>query len=94
MHNEELTLRIGHQELVIRRRYETASIVNDILIAVWFIIGSVMFFSSDWTVTGTWCFLFGSIELAIRPIVRLSRHVHLQRLRGRHAAPHDTVQDF
>lgn len=83
-------MRIGHEELVIRRRYEAASIVNDILIALWFIAGSIMFFSEALTTAGTWCFLAGSIELLIRPIIRLSRQLHLRRLgTQRHEAAHD-----
>ncbi|WP_397544978.1 YrhK family protein [Saccharopolyspora pogona] len=35
-------LRIGHEELLIRKRYEFISIVNDFLIAVWFIAGSLL----------------------------------------------------
>ncbi len=75
-----ITLTIGHDELVIRRRYEVASILNDILVALWFIVGSVLFFSAATTIAGTWCFLAGSIELLIRPVIRLSRRVHLQRI--------------
>jgi hypothetical protein len=90
-----LTLRIGDEELVVRRRYEAASIANDILIALWFIVGSVMFFSEEWAVPGTWCFLIGSVELLIRPVIRLSRHVHLQRI-GAHrpGATPETTQDY
>lgn len=75
-----ITLTIGHDELIIRRRYEVLSILNDILVALWFIVGSVLFFSAATTVAGTWCFLAGSIELLIRPVLRLSRRVHLQRI--------------
>ncbi|PSK98672.1 YrhK-like protein [Haloactinopolyspora alba] len=87
-----LTIRIGHEELVIRQRYETASIVNDILIAVWFIVGSVMFFSEAWTTAGTWCFLIGSVELLIRPVIRLGRQVHLRRIQARN--PGEAAHDF
>ncbi|GAA1459164.1 YrhK family protein [Williamsia maris] len=75
-----LTVRIGHDELVIRQRWEVVSIVNDILIAIWFIAGSVLFFGESTTTAGTWLFLVGSIELLIRPMIRLARRVHLQRL--------------
>jgi hypothetical protein len=94
-----LTLHIGHDELVIRHRWEAASIANDALIAVWFIVGSVMFFFESWTTLGTWCFLAGSIELLVRPVIRLSRLLHLRRVRGRAGQPkaaglHDLGQDF
>ena len=75
-----LTFHIGHEELVIRKRYEVVSIVNDILVALWFIVGSALFFSEDTTTLGTWFFLVGSIELLIRPLIRLSRRVHLARM--------------
>lgn len=89
----KLTLQIGREQLVVvRQRYEIASIVNDILIALWFIAGSIMFFSDSWTRAGTWCFLFGSVELLIRPVIRLGRHVHLNRLTGEAQTEED--QDF
>ena len=75
-----LTIRIGPQELVIRRRYEAASIVNDVLIGLWFLIGSVFFFFDSLTRAGTVLFVIGSVEMLIRPVVRLARHLHLQRL--------------
>lgn len=90
--DSELTFRLGAEELVIRQRYEAVSILNDILIALWFIAGSIMFFFPAWETAGTWCFLAGSIELLIRPLIRLSRQVHLKRLSGR--STHEASQDF
>ena len=93
----QLALRIGKEELVIRQRYEAASVVNDILIALWFIVGSLLFFSEHWMQTGTWCFLLGSIQLLIRPAIRLQRQLHVQRLRQRNhrpPVPHDSSQDY
>lgn len=88
---QELTLRIGSEELVIRRRYEAASIVNDILIGLWFVAGSILFFFEATTTAGTWCFLAGSVELLIRPVIRLFRRVHLHRF-GMHQ--HEAAHDF
>lgn len=89
-----LRLRLGPEELIIRQRYEMVSIANDILIAVWFIVGSVMFFSPGWTRLGTWCFLLGSIELLIRPVIRLSRHLHLQSIRAAPEPGTESSQDY
>lgn len=74
---EDLDLELGNKELVLHNRYETLSIVNDVLIALWFIIGSILFFSESTTTIGTWFFLAGSVELLIRPVIRLSRNVHI-----------------
>ncbi|MDR7301449.1 YrhK family protein [Haloactinomyces albus] len=89
-----LVLRIGHEELLIRRRYEVLSIGNDILIALWFTVGSALFFFESTTTAGTWLFLVGSIELAIRPVIRLSRRMHLQRLRPAGQQAHESAGDF
>lgn len=78
-----IDLRIGREELVIRQRYEVLSIANDILIGVWFIVGSAMFLSPSHTELATWLFLVGSIQFTMRPVIRLSRRVHLHRIRAR-----------
>lgn len=92
--NAPLVVRVGRDELVIRQRYEIVSIANDILIALWFIAGSILFFTSDTITAGTWCFLLGSVELLIRPLLRLSRHLHLRHLRTATSPPPETPLDF
>ncbi|WP_086516884.1 YrhK family protein [Clavibacter michiganensis] len=87
-----MTLTIGHEELVIRRKYEVASIVNDIMVAAWFVVGSVLFFSESTTTAGTWLFLLGSIQLMIRPLIRLGRRVHLTRIGS--GSPGKSGRDF
>ncbi|GAA4788782.1 hypothetical protein GCM10023200_24210 [Actinomycetospora chlora] len=92
-----MTLHLGRDELVIRRRYEALSIVNDILIGLWFTIGSFLFFSESTTTAGTWLFVVGSIELLIRPLIRMTRVVHLRRRTGAttgEAIAHESGQDF
>ncbi len=78
----DLTFHIGHDELVIRQRYEVLSIANDILVGLWFIVGSVLFFFSSTSTLAIWLFLIGSIEMIIRPIIRLARKVHLGKIRS------------
>ncbi|MET4002233.1 MULTISPECIES: YrhK family protein [Arthrobacter] len=76
---QPLILHLGHEELIIRQRYETISIVNDLLIGLWFLVGSILFFSPALTHMGTWLFVLGSIEMLIRPAIRFTRRVHLGR---------------
>ena len=87
-----LNIRIGHEELVIRQRYEVVSICNDIVIAIWFIVGSVLFFSESTTFAATWLFLIGSVQMMIRPGIRLARRVHLQNIGAQ--TSHETSMDF
>ncbi len=77
-----LTLDIGHEELVIRRRYEALSIGNDVLIALWFLVGSILFFWEATMTVATWCFVLGSVEFLARPAIRLARLVHIRRAGG------------
>ncbi|MGZ4436955.1 MAG: YrhK family protein [Nocardioidaceae bacterium] len=84
-------LDIGREELVVRRRYEALSIGNDVLIALWFLVGSILFFWETTTTAATWCFLLGSIEFLVRPAIRLARLVHIRRIRG---SGLDSANDF
>jgi len=86
------TLRVGGDELVVRQKYEVVSIVNDIMVAAWFVAGSVLFFSESTTTVGTWLFLAGSVQLTVRPVIRLRRRVHLRRLG--HGGPTDSGDDY
>lgn len=73
----------GKHEIKISRRYEFYYNVNDILIALWFIIGSILFFYEATSFAGTWLFLIGSIQLLIRPGIRIVRSVHLRKANER-----------
>ncbi len=75
-----VTLKIGHEKLIIRRRYETLSIINDFLIGVWFLIGSFCFLTESLVIDGTWLFIIGSAQLLIRPGIRLAAHIHLHKI--------------
>ena len=74
-----LTLNLGPEQLVVNRRYEVASMLNDILTGLWFVVGSIFFFYDSMQIPATWLFLIGSIQLLIRPIIRIARDVHLRR---------------
>ncbi len=60
--------------------YELAYTLIDASAALLFIVGSIMFFSSAWVYTGTWCFLVGSAFFATKPTLRVVREFHLLRL--------------
>jgi hypothetical protein len=89
-----LALPLGRDELVIRQRYEVISIVNDILIGLLFLVGSVFFLTPELTHAGTWLFVLGSIDMLIRPVIRLSRRMHLGRYFPKLAAEPASGQDF
>ncbi|WP_159622385.1 YrhK family protein [Ruania rhizosphaerae] len=76
----DIHLVIGNEELVIRRLYQTLSIVNDIGIGLIFLIGSFMFFGESTMTAGTVLFVIGSALMLIRPCIRIGRQVHLKRI--------------
>ena len=78
--SSDLDLHIGREELIIRDRYEVLSIGNDICIGLWFLVGSFLFLGSSTVTVGTWLFVVGSVQMLIRPTIRLVRRVHLQRI--------------
>ena len=75
-----LRLEVGRREVVINDRYETLSIANDVLIALFFLAGSRLFFSEETKTVGVWLFVLGSLEFLVRPAIRLARRVHLRRI--------------
>lgn len=78
----DLYLTIGREELIIHRRYETISIINDVCIALFFLVGSIFFFYKSLNYAGIWLFTIGSAQFLVRPMIRLARNFHLKRLPG------------
>lgn len=74
-----ITLTLGHEQLVIRRRYEMMSILNDFFIAVWFLLGSIFFLYPSLERVAIWLFIVGSFQFLVRPTIRLASRFHLQR---------------
>lgn len=79
-----ITLTIGHEQLIIRRRYEVVSIINDFFIAIWFLLGSVFFLYPSLEKMAVWLFIIGSFQFLIRPTIRLLAHIHIQRVPDSH----------
>ncbi len=57
--------------------YELLFTIVDFSAAVFFIVGSVLFFNEDTTYLGTWLFLVGSIFFGLKPCIRLVREWRL-----------------
>ena len=74
----DLSLRVGRRQIDIERRWEAASIVNDILVGLWFVAGSVINLATDLDDVGLWLYLMGSAQLLARPVIRLMRRVHVR----------------
>ena len=79
-----LTLRLGHEELIIRRRYEMISIINDFFIAIWFLVGSILFLFPEYEKVAIWLVIVGRGQFLIRPTIRLLSHIHVKRIPASH----------
>lgn len=79
-YRNELDIDIGKRHIVIQRRYEALGALNDLLIAVWFLIGSFFFLTQSLVDSGTWLFIVGSAQLIIKPIIKLASLVHVGRV--------------
>lgn len=79
-HTSEWDIDIGNRHIIIQRRYEALSALNDGMIAIWFLIGSVFFLNNALVESGTWLFIVGSAQLLIKPAIKLVSLVHLGRI--------------
>ncbi|MES1948075.1 hypothetical protein C84B14_12026 [Salinisphaera sp. C84B14] len=69
-----------HQERRVYGRYEKLYTLNDFLAALYFLVGSVMFFYESLMVAATWCFTIGSVHFLLRPTIKVAREFHIAQL--------------
>lgn len=60
--------------------YEIAYTAVDFCAAALFVIGSILFFWEETTVTATWMFLVGSVFFGLKPTISLLRELKFLRL--------------
>ncbi|ASJ73336.1 YrhK family protein [Granulosicoccus antarcticus] len=74
----------NHQRSARHRRIyaytELAYTAVDFVAALLFLVGSILFFSSDTTYAGTWLFVVGSVLFGMRPTIKLVREVAYLRI--------------
>ena len=71
-----LSFRIGSIQIDVDSRWEAASILNDIMTGLWFLVGSTL---NVFDVGGDWplyLYLAGSTQLMARGVFRLERRIH------------------
>lgn len=75
-----LDIDLGSEHIIIQRRYEALGALNDLLIAIWFLIGSFFFLNDTLVEDGTWLFIVGSTQLLIKPLIKLTGLIHLNQI--------------
>ncbi|TCP28764.1 YrhK-like protein [Scopulibacillus darangshiensis] len=66
------------RQFKVHQRYEWFHILNDVMIATWFLIGSFFFFYESLVEAGTWLFVIGSAQMLIRPAIRIAHKLHVK----------------
>ena len=67
-------------EAKLHRLYDWLGIGNDLAIGLEFLVGSICFLPHRNEHLGVWLFIAGSSQLLIRPLIVISRKIHLRRL--------------
>ena len=78
---------------MLRQRFELLSIINDIGIFLFFTVGSVAFYWHELFNVGVTLFVIGSVQLGIRPLIRL-HPAHPAPRASPGALPHEVARDF
>lgn len=86
---QELDIYIGSRHLIVQRRYDALGALNDLFIAVWFLVGSFFFLNNALVKDGTWLFIVGSTQLLIKPLIKLTGLIHLSRITPTTAAKNE-----
>jgi len=80
---KELTFTLFKHDIKIDAFYNMLYQMNDIILALFFIAGSLLFFKESTSFYGSILFLIGSFQLLIRPLIMISREIHIRNIKNR-----------
>lgn len=69
-----------HHEVVIKQRYQVLSYLNDTLLGILYLTGSILFLSSANRTIAISFFIAGSVLMIARAMINIAKGVHLTRL--------------
>lgn len=73
-----LDVKAGRFRLYFKKRYQLITTVNDLMIGFFFVSGSVLNFFSPTEIIGMIFYLFGSLLLGSRPVLRIMHDTQLR----------------
>ncbi|KML39406.1 YrhK family protein [Cytobacillus firmus] len=77
---EDVHIEIGSYKMVIEKRYQAVSFVNDMLLGVLYLIGSILFLTDVSQTVSISFFLAGSIMMIIRAGLNLLKDLHINKI--------------
>ncbi|MCA1012301.1 YrhK family protein [Halobacillus halophilus] len=78
--DQYVDIKMGEHDLFFKKSYEVLYTVNDFLLGLWFLIGSVCFYFEAAKTWGVSLFVLGSLQMLIRPTIRLVHRIHLKNI--------------
>lgn len=76
---QDLNLQVGRFEVFFKQQYTILYNLNDVLMGLWFFIGSICFYWESTKTLGVTLFVLGSAQMIIRPLIRIIHRIHFQR---------------
>ncbi|MBT2687745.1 YrhK family protein [Bacillus sp. ISL-47] len=77
---EDVHIEIGKYQMIIERRYQVISFLNDLLLGVLYLIGSILFLTDVSQAVSISFFLAGSIMMIIRAGLNIMKDLHVRRI--------------
>lgn len=73
-------IKMGNHDLFFKKGYKVLYTLNDFLLGLWFLIGSIFFYFESLKTWGVTLFVLGSLQMLIRPSIRMVHSIHMKKL--------------
>lgn len=77
--NEYVDIQMGKHDVFFKKGYNILYTINELLLGIWFLIGSIFFYFEPMKTWGVTLFVLGSVQMLIRPTIRLAHRFHLRK---------------
>lgn len=78
-HENKVEFFIGSWGLILKDKYRILYILNDLLIGMVFLTGSILFIQKELQHIGTYFFISGSVLMLMRSMIRILRLLHIKK---------------
>ena len=78
---EAVYIDTGNHEIIIEQRYQVLSNLNNLLLGILFLVGSILFLSKDLQTLAISFFIAGSLLMVVRAVLDIAKNTHLRRIR-------------
>ncbi|MFD2759846.1 YrhK family protein [Lentibacillus juripiscarius] len=76
-----LDIQIGTYEVSFNKKYRFLTLLNDIVLGIFFLVGSAFFLWEPLKTAGIILFIIGSAQLLARPIIKIIHAFYFSRIR-------------